>query len=317
MFRYIIQRIIYSIPIALGVTVIVFSLVYLGPGDPLDAVLPDDATAADVQEIKELYGFDKPLPVQYAIWLGRAVTGDLGTSIGTGQPVTDGLKRAVVNTLILAFFASIFGFTIASVLGIVAGYHHGRWADKVVSTLAITGVSVPNYWLAIVLIIIFSVELNWLPSLGMGPGESAAWTLDWAHMRHMILPMIGVSIISMGIIARSMRAAVAEILNQEFVQTLRSKGLMERQVLRHVVKNAAPTVMAVTGLQIGKLMGGSILIETIFAWPGTGFLLNEAIFRRDLPVLQGTILVLAMFFVTVNLIVDVMQTSVDPRIRRD
>ena len=133
----------------------------------------------------------------------------------------------------------------------------------------------------------------------------------------MILPMIGVSVISMGIIARSMRASVAEILNQEFVQTLRSKGLMERQVLRHVVKNAAPTVMAVTGLQIGNLMGGSILIETIFAWPGTGFLLNEAIFRRDLPVLQGTILVLAMFFVTVNLIVDVMQTSVDPRIRRD
>ena len=242
MFRYIIRRILYTFPIALGVTVIVFSLVYLGPGDPLDAVLPDDATAADVQEIKKLYGFDKPLPVQYAIWLGRAVTGDLGTSIGTGQPVTDDLKKAVVNTLILAVFASIFGFTIAVVLGTVAGYQHGRLADKAVSAMAITGVSVPHYWLAIVLVIIFSVELNWLPSLGMGPGESAAWTLDWAHMRHMILPMIGVSIISMGIIARSMRASVAEILNQEFVQTLRSKGLMERQVLRHVMKNSAPTV---------------------------------------------------------------------------
>ena len=160
MFQYIIRRILYTFPIALGVTIIVFSLVYLGPGDPLDAVLPDDATAEDVQEIKELYGFDKPLPVQYAIWLGRAVTGDLGTSIGTGQPVTDDLKRAVPNTLILAFFASIFGFTIAVVLGTVAGYNHGRIADKVVSALAITGVSVPNYWLAIVLVLVAIMHIG-------------------------------------------------------------------------------------------------------------------------------------------------------------
>jgi peptide/nickel transport system permease protein len=183
--------------------------------------------------------------------------------------------------------------------------------------MAIFGVSVPHYWLAIVLIIIFSIELDMLPSLGMGPAGSEGWAPNWANFKHMILPMIGVSVISMGIIARSMRTSVAEILNQEFVQTLRAEGLREGMVLRHVMKNAAPTVLAVVGLQMGNLMGGSILIETVFSWPGTGFLLNEAIFRRDLPVLQGTILVLALFFVALNLIVDVLQTVIDPRIKRD
>lgn len=317
MLVYLIKRLAYTIPIALGVTVLVFSLVYLGPGDPLDAVLPDDASAEDIQMIKEIYGFDKPLPMQYLAWLGRAVQGDLGTSIGSGRPVTSELAKAVVNTLLLAFSAAAVGFTIAILLGTIAGYFHGGWVDKLVSSMAIFGVSVPHYWLAIVLIIIFSIELDMLPSLGMGPNGSEGWAPNWANFKHMILPMIGVSVISMGIIARSMRTSVAEILNQEFVQTLRAEGLREGMVLRHVMKNAAPTVLAVVGLQMGNLMGGSILIETVFSWPGTGFLLNEAIFRRDLPVLQGTILVLALFFVALNLIVDVLQTMIDPRIKRD
>lgn len=315
MFVYFIKRLLYALPIAVGVTVFVFSLVYLG-GDPLDAVLPDDATAADVQEIKEIYGFDKPLPVQYITWLGRAITGDFGTSIGTGQPVADEISRAIVNTLILAICSALTGFPFAVFLGTLAGYYHGQRADKIVSGFAITGVSVPHYWLAIVLVIVFSVELNILPSLGMGPGGSEDWTLDWAHAKHLILPVIGGSIISMGIIARSMRAAVAEILNQEFVRALRSKGLSESRIGYHVMKNALPSILGVVGLEIGSLMGGSILIETIFSWPGAGFLLNEAIFRRDLPVLQGTILVLAMFFVILNLIVDISQTFVDKRIIR-
>jgi peptide/nickel transport system permease protein len=167
-----------------------------------------------------------------------------------------------------------------------------------------------------VLVIIFSVELNWLPPTGAGPEGSTAWQLDATHLRYIVLPAVTMSVIPMGIIARTVRALVAEILEQEFVQGLRAKGLGEFGVFRHVVTNAAPTALAVMGLQLGYLLGGSILIETVFSWPGTGFLLNAAIFQRDLPLLQGTILVLAMFFVVLNLVVDVVQTALDPRIKR-
>jgi peptide/nickel transport system permease protein len=313
---YLIRRVLYVIPIALGVTIMVFSLVYIGPGNPLDAVLPDDASQADVQAIKEIYGFDKPLPVQYGLWLGRAVTGDLGNSINSGRPVLSEIRRALGNTLLLGFAAALVLIPSALLLGTAAAYAHGRWFDKLISSIAITGVSVPNYWLAIVLVIIFSVQLNWLPAMGIGPNGPEGWQPNLEHLRYLILPVIAISVIPTGIIARVMRASVAEALGQEFVQTLRSKGLSERTILYHVIKNAMPTVMAVIGLELGHLMGGSILIESIFTWPGTGFLMNEAIFRRDLPVLQGTILVLAMFFVGLNLLVDLLQTWVDPRIRR-
>lgn len=316
MFAYIVRRIFYVVPIAIGVTIMVFSLVYIGPGNPIDAVLPDDASQADVEFIKEIYGFDKPLPVQYGLWLGRAAMGDLGKSIATGRPVIEELGRALGNTLLLAFAAALVMVPVALVLGTVAAYSHGRWFDKLVSSIAITGVSIPNYWLAIVLVIVFSVELNLLPVMGIGPNGPEGWQPNFEHLRYMILPVIAISVIPTGIIARVMRASVAEALNQDFVQTLRAKGLSERTVLYHVIKNAMPTVMAVIGLELGNLMGGSILIETIFTWPGTGFLMNEAIFRRDLPVLQGTILVLAMFFVGLNLLIDLLQTWVDPRIRR-
>jgi peptide/nickel transport system permease protein len=313
---YLVRRVLYIVPIALGVTIMVFSLVYIGPGNPLDAVLPDDASQADVQAIKEIYGFDKPLPVQYGLWLGRAVTGDLGKSINSGRPVLGEIRRALKNTLLLAFAAALVLLPAALLLGTAAAYAHGRWFDKLISSIAIAGVSLPNYWLAIVLVIIFSVQLNWLPAMGIGPNGPEGWEPNLEHLRYLILPVIAISVIPTGIIARVMRASVAEALSQEFVQTLRSKGLAERTILYHVIKNAMPTVMAVIGLELGHLMGGSILIESIFTWPGTGFLMNEAIFRRDLPVLQGTILVLAMFFVGLNLLVDLLQTWVDPRIRR-
>jgi peptide/nickel transport system permease protein len=167
-----------------------------------------------------------------------------------------------------------------------------------------------------VLVIVFSSWLMWLPPGGAGPGGSSEWTWDWEHIKHMILPALTMSVIPMGIISRTVRALVADILAQEFIVGLRAKGLTDLGVFFHVVKNAAPTALAVMGLQLGYLLGGSILIETVFSWPGTGFLLNSAIFQRDLPLLQGTILVLAMFFVVLNLVVDVIQTLLDPRIAR-
>jgi len=316
MLIYLVKRVLYVIPVALGVSFFCFLLVHIAPGDPLSSVLPPDASVQMQEEMRRIYGFDRPLPLQFGLWLVKAVQGDLGTSIATGRPVFDEVSGAVGNTFVLAMCATVIGFVLGCFFGFVAGYFRGGWPDRLASLLALIGVSVPHYWLGIVLVIVFSVELGWLPAVGAGPSGSSGWAWDWGHIRHMILPAITMSFIPMGIISRTVRALVADILNQEYVTALRAKGLMNGGIFRHVVKNAAPTALAVMGLQLGYLLGGSILIETVFSWPGTGLLLGNAIFQRDLPLLQGTILVLAMFFVMLNLIVDIVQAMLDPRVQR-
>jgi len=313
---YAARRMVYAIPIIIGVALVCFMLVHITPGDPLVAVLPADASQELAQQLRVAYGFDKPLPVQFGLWLWRAVNGDLGSSIATGRPVLAEVLRAVSNTVTLAIAAAIIGFSLGLFFGLIAGYFRDSWIDKVATSIAIAGVSLPHYWLGMVLVIIFSVELNWLPAVGAGPSGSGAWSWDWAHLRFLILPAITTSVIPMGIITRTVRALTGDILSQDFVEALRAKGLRETQVFRHVLKNAAPTALAVMGLQLGYMLGGSILIETVFSWPGSGLLLNSAIFQRDLPLLQGTILVLAMFFVILNLVVDIAQAAIDPRIKR-
>lgn len=316
MLFYVLKRLIYTIPIALGVSVICFALVHIGPGDPLSTLLPEDAPQDVVDRLKAEYGLDKPLAIQYFVWLGKVATGDFGISIVTSRSVLGEVLPALVNSIILAVGASILGFLIGIILGGLAGFFHGRPADRIFTGIAITGVSVPHYWLAIVLVIIFAVELPWLPSLGMNMSGSTDFSFSLENFRHMVLPVIALSVIPAGIVTRTVRGAVAELLNQEFVEALRAKGMSEARIVRHVAKNAAPQVLAVMGLQMGYLLGGSILIETVFAWPGTGLLLNNAIFSRDIPLLQGTILVLALIFVALNLLVDVTQVTLDPRIKR-
>ena len=316
MLIYLLRRVIYALPIMLGVALVCFALVHIAPGDPLVSVLPPDASLELQAQLRELYGFNRSYPEQFASWVWRALQGDLGTSIASGRGVASEVVRAVGNTLMLAAVATLIGFFFGCLFGFVAGYFQNSWVDKAASLLSVLGVSVPHYWLGMVLVIIFSTQLMWLPASGAGPGGSADWAWDWAHIQHLILPAVTMSVIPMGIIARTIRALVAELLAQEFIVGLRAKGLRHLGVFGHVVKNAAPTALAVMGLQLGYLLGGSILIETVFSWPGTGFLLNSAIFQRDLPLLQGTILVLAMFFVVLNLVVDVIQTTLDPRIAR-
>jgi peptide/nickel transport system permease protein len=316
MILYALKRLLYVMPVAIGVSVICFLLVHIAPGDPLAAIVPADAPPEVMDQVRAAYGLDKPLPVQYTLWAWKALHGDLGNSIATRRAVSDEVMRAVGNTVILASVATAIGFTLGAFFGFVAGYFRGSLLDRTASLVSVLGVSVPHYWLGMVLVIIFSVELNWLPPTGAGPNGSAAWRPDAEHLRYIILPAVTMSVIPMGIIARTVRSLVADILEQEFVQGLRAKGLGELGVLRHVVANGAPTALAVMGLQLGYLLGGSILIETVFSWPGTGYLLNSAIFQRDLPLLQGTILVLAMFFIVLNLVVDVIQTALDPRIKR-
>lgn len=317
MIFYILRRMLYAIPIAFGVSVVCFSLVYIAPGDPLQTVMPPDATAETIEIVKHAYGFDKPIPMQYLIWLGHLVTGDFGTSISTRRPVILEVTDALSNTALLALFAVPLSFAIGYGMGVVAGCFPGRWLDRVVTGTAVIGVSLPNYWLGIVLVVFFAVQFALLPATGMGPSGSANFhILEWSSVKYLVLPVVTLAMIPVGILARTTRAAVAEVLNQDFVQTLRAKGLSEWAVIRHVLKNALPQVMAVMGLQFGYLLGGSILVETVFTWPGSGFLLSKAIINRDIPVLQGTILMLSLIFVATNLIVDLLQSLVDPRIRR-
>jgi peptide/nickel transport system permease protein len=316
MLNFLVRRIVYTLPTMLGVALVCFALVHIAPGDPLVSILPPDASVDLQKQLMELYGFNRSLPEQFFSWIYRALQGDLGTSIASGRPVSTEVMTAVVNTLRLAWVATVIGFIFGCLFGFVAGYFQNSWIDKAASATSVLGVSVPHYWLGMVLVIIFSSTLMWLPPSGAGPGGSGDWVWDWVHVKHLILPAITMSVIPMGIIARTVRALVAEILAQEFIVGLRAKGLTDVGIFLHVVKNAAPTALAVMGLQLGYLLGGSILIETVFSWPGTGFLLNSAIFQRDLPLLQGTILVLATFFVVLNLLVDVIQTLLDPRIAR-
>lgn len=317
MWYYALRRILYAVPIALGVSVICFALVFLAPGDPLGALLPADASQADIEYLRSVYGFDRPIPIQYLDWLGRVVAGDLGRSIQNGQPVLVEITQALSNTVFVSFGAVMIAFSIAFVLGTYAAYRIGSWQDRVVTGISIVGVSVPNYWFGVVLVIIFAVELNWLPAMGMGSGGSDNFSLfDWEQAKYAILPVATMSLVPLGVIMRNTRSAVADVLSQDFVQALRAKGLSNAAVTRHVVRNALPQVLAVMGLQFGYLVGGSILVETIFTWPGTGYLLGKAILTRDIPLVQGIVLVLALCFVLTNLVVDLVQTAVDPRIKR-
>jgi peptide/nickel transport system permease protein len=314
MFLFAGKRLLHALPILLGVSLVVFGLLQLVPGNAIDLLLPPEATADMVAQMKAAYGFDRPLYVQYLAWLGRMVTGDLGVSIFSGQPVATELFTALGNTMILAIPAAVLGFSLGISLGIAAALNNGRWLDKLLSAIAIAGVSVPHYWFAIIMVTAFSVILNLLPAQGMAEGGGIPTSFDDAQ--YLIMPVVTLSLIPMGIVARLVRATVLDILGMEFIDALVAKGIGRKRILFHVTKNAAPPVIAIMGLQFGYLLGGSILVETVFNWPGSGNLLSLAIFRRDVPVLQGTILVLASFFVVLNLAVDIAQAMIDPRIRR-
>lgn len=316
MLLYIIRRIAYAVPIAITVGLVCFMLAHIAPGDPVNAIVSPDAPQEVVDQIREEYGLDRPLPVQFGLWLSRVVQGDLGTSLANGRPVSVDLFKAFINTLRLSLVAALIGFALGTLLGTICAVWRGTWLDKALSAVAATGVSVPHYWLGMLLVVIFSVKLMWLPSMGAGGAGSQNWVWDWAHLKFMVLPALTLAIIPMGIVTRTVRGVVVDVLSQDFTTTLRGKGLRRGRIAVHVLKNAAPAVAAIMALQLGYLMGGSILVETVFSWPGTGFLLNRAIFQRDIPVLQGTILILALVFVALNLAVDIIQTTLDPRIRR-
>lgn len=317
MWLYAFRRLVMTVPILLGVTVICFALVQIAPGDPIQSLLPPSASETDKAMLMAYYGLDQPLPIQYLTWLGKVLTGNLGVSIANNAQVAFEVARAFSNTITIAAIAVFLSFIFSLAMGVFAAYRMGGLIDRFVTAIAVFGISVPTFWLAVVLVIIFAVDLNWLPATGMGEGGSDTFNyFDWEDFKFAIMPILAMAVTPLGIMMRTTRSSVADVLNQDFVQTLRAKGLSEFRIMLHAVRNAMPQIVAMLGLQLGYLAGGSVLVETVFNWPGTGFLLNKAIQTRDIPLLQGTILVLSVAFVLINLVIDLSQSIIDPRIKR-
>jgi peptide/nickel transport system permease protein len=331
---YIIKRLLQIIPVILGVTLIAFALIHLAPGDPVRTMLGQHATQQEIDDIRAKYGLDQPLYVQYFIWLGDVLHGDLGRSILSHEQVTTEIASRFPNTIELAIAAMIFAILIGVVAGIISATKQYSVADYSVMGLALFGISMPVFWLGIMLMMIFGVFLGWLPIGGridlllpfnritgfmvfdsIIAGNGAAL---FSVLRHLILPAIALGTIPMAIIARTTRSSMLEVLRQDFIRTERAKGLSERKVIyKHAIRNAMVPVVTVIGLNFGLLLSGAILTETVFSWPGVGRLVVDSVYARDYPLVIGCILVFALVFVIVNLITDLLYTYIDPRIHYD
>ena len=312
--KYLLRRLLYFVPVIFLVSLVVFSITMLLPGDPAMAFLGDamgrDKVAYEAMR-KEL-GLDRPIPVQYASWLVRAVQGDLGRSVRTREPVVDGLRARLPVTLQLTVMALLFALLIAIPVGIVSATRPNSWLDTVGTVVAIGVVAIPEFWLGILMIYLFAVSLHWLPSSGYVPLVVGVWP----SVQSMIMPAIALGTTVTAVTMRQVRASLLEVLRQEYIVVARAKGLSEPRVVRvHAVKNALIPVVTIIGLQIGRLVGGAVVVETIFALPGMGRLAADSIFFRDFPMLQGVVLVMAGSVLLFNLLTDLLYAYLDPRIR--
>ena len=304
MTRFLARRIALTLPVLLGVATLVFSLIHLIPGDPAQAILGEAAPQADVEELRRRLGLDRPLLEQYGAFLAGMVRGDLGTSLRTGLPVTNQILERMPATVELAAAAMFVAICVSIPLGIAAAVRRGTAVDHAAMTLALTGVSVPNFWLGPLLAIVFSVELGWLPVAGRGTPQ------------HLILPAISLGAALAAILARMTRASMLEELREQYVLAARARGVSPmRAIVRHAFRNSLIPVVTLVGLQFGAVLTGAVITETIFAWPGIGRLLIQSIGFRDYPLVQGCILLIAVTYVGVNLLTDLVYGVLDPRIR--
>jgi peptide/nickel transport system permease protein len=302
--RFLARRFVLTIPVLLGVATLVFSLIHLIPGDPAQAMLGDTASPEEIAELRGRLGLDRPLAEQYTSFLGGIVRGDLGMSLRTSQPVTSMIFERMPATFELAAAAMLFALAVAMPLGIVAAVWRGTSVDHSAMTLALMGISIPNFWLGPLLAIVFAVELGWLPVSGRG---------TWAHL---VLPAISLGAALAAILARMTRATLLEELREQYVQAARARGTSRlRAVVRHAFRNSLIPVVTLVGLQFGAVLTGAVITETIFAWPGIGRLLIQSISFRDYPLVQGCILLIAITYVGVNLLTDLVYGVLDPRIR--
>ena len=332
MIGYILKRLLQLIPVILGVTIIAFSLIHIAPGDPARTMLGQHATQKEINEIRDKYGLDEPIIVQYVIWLSDVIRGDLGRSIITNDLVINEISSRFPNTIELAITAMLFAILIGGLAGIISASRQYSVTDYTVMGVALFGISMPVFWLGIMLMMIFGVILGWLPIGGridlFIPYQritgfliiDSIITLNFpaliSSIKHLILPAIALGTIPMAMIARVTRSSMLEVLRQDFIRTERAKGLSERAVIyKHAVRNAMVPVVTVIGLNFGLLLAGAILTETVFSWPGLGRLVVEAVYERDYPLVVGCILFFAVVFVIVNLITDILYTYIDPRIK--
>ena len=294
------------------VTIIAFVVIRLAPGDPSAAMLGSDATPQAVADFRASYGLDRPIPVQYAAWLGHILRGDLGDSIYLGRPVAVAIMERLPVSIILTVAAFGIALLFGVLLGLVAAYWRDSWVDRLVSAVAALSLSMPSFWLGICLIYLFAVRWPVLPSGGF----VEPWVDPWTSFRHVLLPAFALGYLQLGLIARMTRASMLEALRSDYVRAARAKGVSElRIVLGHAFRNALIPVLTVSGVALAVLFGGAVVVETVFTLPGVGRLLVNSVVRRDYPVIQGTLLVVAAWYVLVNLVVDLLYSVADPRIR--
>ena len=314
MTRYLLHRLAFLVPVLLGMSLIVFVIMSLIPGDPALAILGPYATEENLVRLRAELDLDKPALQRYLGWLGDLLQGELGRSVTLERPVIDELRERLGPTLLLAGSALALATCFGLAAGMVAALHHRRWPDRALTVLVLHGISTPSFWLALLLMLIFGVWLGWLPVSGMLPAYGEGGALDL--LRHLALPAISLALVAGGVIARLARAAALEVLSEPFVRMARARGLGPREVIaRHLFKNLVARMTPVIGLQAGFVLGGAAYIETVFQWPGVGRMLVTAIASRDLLLVQGGVLVLGVGYVLVNLLTDILQHWLDPRIR--
>jgi ABC-type dipeptide/oligopeptide/nickel transport systems, permease components len=310
--EYIIRRLLYLIPVLLFVSFLSFSLIHIAPGDPAEIMLSGPGGGYNetaVEAFHEKYGLDQPFIIQYWIWLKNAITGDFGYSYVSDQPVFETILNASKNTLKLSVLALMIALSIAVPLGILSALKHNTIIDSICRFGALTGVSMPNFWQAYLMIIVFSVTLKWLPASGFGYGTD---------IRYMILPAFVLGTSSAAVMMRMIRSSMLDVLGKEYISTARAKGVSENIiVIRHALRNALIPVITVIGLSIGFLLNGSVIVETIFGWPGIGNLVVSSILSYDYMMVQGTTLFVALIFLAINFVVDIVYVWVNPEIRYD
>jgi peptide/nickel transport system permease protein len=312
MFAYVTRRILATIPVMLIVAFCVFSLLYIAPGDPAAIIAGDQATPADVERIRASLGLDRPFLVRFGEWLWQILHGDLGTSIFTNLPVSHMIAQRIEPTISLMLLAIVFAVAVAIPLGVLAAWKHGSWVDQAVMVLAVFGFSTPVFVVGYLLAYVFALQFNWLPVQGF----NSLSTGIVPFLRNMALPTLALGLVFIALLARITRATMLDVLNQDYVRTAKAKGVGQRAVLFvHALKNAAVPIVTVIGNSVAVLIAGAVLTESVFAIPGLGRLTVDAILRRDYPVIQGVVLLFSFTYVLVNLLVDLLYTLFDPRIR--
>lgn len=312
MIRYILQRLFGMIVVMALVVTIVFVIVRVTPGDPAAVMLGPEATQQDIAELRTKLGLDQSLGLQYVYYIGQLLQGDLGQSIFLNQPVTSALAERAEPTFFLTLFSILIASAIALPIGIYAAYRRGSFVDQAATTLAMLAASIPSFWLGLILIQILAVRLGWFPVSGYGgPGSSFI-----ARMYHLTLPAIALGVVSSALILRFTRASMLDVLGDDFIRTARAKGLGERRVvMKHALKNALIPILTIIGLTAAVLISGAVVTETVFGLPGVGNLVVSAVLRRDYPVIQGALLVIAALYVLINFAIDMLYLLVDPRVR--